>query len=57
MKDKKIIYKNLEDGEFTPIPKEIWEYFNQKYKGQRVLLNADKANEIAEILRARGIDV
>lgn len=55
---EKIIYKNMGDiGELTPIPREIVEYFNREYAGQKVPLNADRCNEIAEVLRKQGIDV
>lgn len=55
---EKIVYRNLGDGgEPTPIPREIVEYFNREYAGQRVPLNADCCNEIAEILRKQGVDV
>lgn len=54
----KIVYRNIGDGgELTPIPREIVEYFNREYTGQRVPLNADRCNEIAEILRKQGIGV
>lgn len=55
---KQIIYRNKGDaGEQTPIPREIVEYFNREYVGQRVPLNADRCNEIVEILRKQGVDV
>lgn len=55
---EKIIYRDKgAAGELTPIPREIVEYFNRKYAGQRVPLNADRCNEIAEILRKQGVDV
>lgn len=55
---EKIIYRNKGDaGELIPIPREIVEYFNREYAGQRVPLNADRCNEIAEILRKQGVDV
>lgn len=55
---EKIIYrKNGAAGELTPIPREIVEYFNREYAGQRVPLNAERCNEIAEILRKQGVDV
>lgn len=43
--------------ELIPIPREIVDYFNHEYAGQRVPLNADLCNEIAEILRKQGVDV
>lgn len=55
---EKSVYKNLGDGgELTPIPREIVDYFNREYAGQRVPLNADRCNEIAEVLRKQGVDV
>lgn len=54
---KKLVYRNLGDGEATPLPQEIINYFNKKYAGQMVPLNAEKANEIAEILGEQGVDV
>lgn len=52
--EDKIIYKNNE----TPIPKEILEYYKDNgYRDKMIPLNAEMANEIADILRARGIDV
>lgn len=55
---EKIVYRNMGDGgDPTPIPHEILEYFNREYAGQRVPLNADRCNEIAEILRKQGVDV
>lgn len=55
---EKIIYRNKGDaGELIPIPREIVEYFNREYAGQRVPLNADRCNEIAKILRKQGVDV
>lgn len=54
--EEKIVYRNLEDGgERTPIPHEILEYFNREYAGQRVPLNTDLCNKIAEILRKQGV--
>lgn len=56
--NEKIIYRNLEDGPpCTPIPKEILDYFNEHYAGQKIPLNADRANEIAGILREQRVDV
>lgn len=55
---KKVIYKNHVDGPpYTPIPEEIVQYFLDHYDGQMIPLNAKMANEIAEILRAQGVDV
>lgn len=55
---EKAVYRNMGDGgELTPIPREIVEYFNREYAEQRILLNADRCNEIAEILRKQGVDV
>lgn len=52
--EDKIIYKNNE----TPIPKEIIDYYRENKYGEKMIpLNGDTANQIAEILRARGIDV
>lgn len=54
---EKAVYSNMGDDELTPIPREIEEYFIREYAGQRVPLNADRCNEIAEILRKQGVDV
>lgn len=55
---EKIFYRNMGDGdELIPIPREIVDYFNREYAGQRVPLNADRCNEIAGILRKQGVDV
>lgn len=55
---EKIVYRNMGDGdELIPIPREIVDYFNREYAGQRVPLNADRCNEIAGILRKQGVDV
>lgn len=51
---KKIIYTNG----MGPIPKEILKYYcEHDYRERMIPLNGDTANEIAEILRAQGIDV
>lgn len=56
--NEKIIYKNLEDGPpCTPISQEIYEYFIEHYADKGVSLNANVANDIAEILRKQGVDV
>lgn len=55
---EKAIYRNESDGPpYTYLPVEIINYFTEHYAGQRIPLNADKANEIAEILRKQGVDV
>lgn len=55
---EKVIYRNHVDGPpYTPVPKEIVQYFLDHYDGQMIPLNAKMANEIAEILRAQGVDM
>lgn len=55
---EKMIYRNHVDGPtYTPVPKEIVQYFLDHYDGKMIPLNAKMANEIAEILRAQGVDV
>ena len=55
---EKVIYKNHVDGPpYTPVPKKIIEYFLDHYDGKMIPLNEKMTNEIAEILRAQGVDV
>lgn len=46
---EKIVYRNLGDGEATPVPREIIDYFIEKYAGQRVTLNATRSKTMVVI--------